>query len=82
VVPLYVVVPPRMLMLDLAGPIEVVRRANTCQAEVRFEVHHVGPRLLAARAGLLDGYSCTTHHQCCAELDGRPHDVVVKVPAP
>lgn len=143
VIPLYVVVPPRMLMLDLAGPIEVVRRANTLQAELRFEVHHVAPRakvmtsiglvvselaplpaslpddamimlggnvtqltlagdpdaardrddeaaivawlgavvqpghtviticsgaLLAARAGVLDGYSCTTHHQCCAEL--------------
>jgi transcriptional regulator GlxA family with amidase domain len=24
--------------------------------------------LLAGRAGLLDGYSCTTHFRCCAEL--------------
>jgi len=24
--------------------------------------------LLAGRAGLLDGYRCTTHHACCAEL--------------
>ena len=24
--------------------------------------------LLAARAGLLDGHACTTHHSCCAEL--------------
>ena len=145
VIALYVVTPPRVLMLDIAGPIEAVRRANVEQAAVRFEVIHVGPRprvmtsiglavtgiaalprelpddayvvlggsvttltvvpdeaaddardrrdaaeivawleatirpshtviticsgaLLAARAGLLDGYSCTTHFACCAEL--------------
>jgi transcriptional regulator GlxA family with amidase domain len=143
VIPLYVVIPPRPLLLDLAGPLEVVRRANVEQARVRFEVHHVGPRralmtsigvtladiaplpralpadamvlvsgnvttltmredrdaardrddeaaivgwlrdqvrpehvviticsgaLFAARAGLLDDHSCTTHHQCSAEL--------------
>lgn len=140
---LYVVVPPRLLLLDIAGPLEVVRRANIEQSKVRFTVHYVGPRrtvmtsiglpvatiaplprdlpadaivmisgsittlglrddphascdasddaaiidwlsahvrpdhvliticsgaLVAARAGLLDGYACTTHHQCTAEL--------------
>ena len=143
VIPLYVVSPPRLLMLDIAGPIDAIRRANVEQTEVRFDVIHIGPRptvmtsiglqigplaalprelpddallmiggtvttltlggdpdaardradeaaivawlratvrpchmvisicsgaLLAARAGLLDGYTCTTHHQCCAEL--------------
>ena len=143
VIPLYVVAPPRLMMLDVAGPIDAIRRANVGQSAVRFEVIHVGPRsrvmtsvglvvsriaalprslpddavvllggnvttltladdpdagrdasdeaaivawlaatlrpchtlitictgaLLTARAGLLDGYSCTTHHQCCAEL--------------
>jgi len=143
VIPLYVVVPPRMLMLDIAGPVEVIRRANIEQHALRFDVRHVGPRpsvmtsigvvasgiaplpvsvpddatiliggnvseltlardpagaadrrdeaaivawlgavirpchtviaicsgaVLAGRAGLLDGHSCTTHHQCCAEL--------------
>lgn len=143
VIPVYVVIPPRLLMLDLAGPLEVLRRANVEQSAIRFDVHHVGPRrsvmtsigmsvgaiaplpaavpdgalivlggsvsaltlapdgaaatdradeaaivawlaaairpahtvvsicsgaLLAARAGLLDGYSCTTHHLCIAEL--------------
>ena len=142
-IPLYVVIPPRPLLLDLAGPLEVVRRANIEQSRVRFDVLHVGPRrammssiglplaelaplpralpadatvlitgsvttltlrddpsaardrddeaaivdwlrdhvtpahtviticsgaLLAARAGLLDGHACTTHHQCAAEL--------------
>jgi transcriptional regulator GlxA family with amidase domain len=140
---LYVVVPPRALLLDLAGPIEVARRANVEQSRVRFTIHHIGPRrsvmtsiglaigdiaplpkrlpsdamvmvsgsvtqlslrddpdarrdrddeaaivawlrdnvapsnvvlticsgaLLAARAGLLDGHACTTHHQCTTEL--------------
>jgi transcriptional regulator GlxA family with amidase domain len=143
-VPVYVVIPPRALLLDIAGPLEVLRMANRLQKTVRFDVRHVGPSrsvfssigitlaeiqplpntlpdhamvmlggsidpgtqlgaqrdnnddntdeaeivswlrvsirsghrlisicsgaLLAARAGLLDGHSCTTHHQCCAEL--------------
>jgi transcriptional regulator GlxA family with amidase domain len=143
-VPVYVVIPPRALLLDIAGPLEVLRMANRLQKTVRFDVRHVGPSrsvfssigitlaeiqplpntlpdhamvmlggsidpgtqlgaqrdnnddntdeaeivswlrvsirsghrlisicsgaLLAARAGLLDGHCCTTHHQCCAEL--------------
>lgn len=43
-IPVYVVSPPRTLLLDLVGPLEVIRRANIEQTEVRFEVHHVGPR--------------------------------------
>lgn len=141
--PVFVVVPPRVLLLDLAGPLEVLRRANIEQAQVRFEVRYFAARtrvassiglelgglarlpaalppevllllvgntddvafgdgpadaevaddeaaivawlrravrpehavatvcagaLLAARAGLLDGYACTTHHSCTAEL--------------
>jgi transcriptional regulator GlxA family with amidase domain len=132
------------MLLDVAGPIEVLRAANREQSGVRFEVQFVGPRrsvvtsvgvtladvkplprsvpdhamvvlagdvdeimtsgnlppatddaaaaativewlrktirpshklvsicsggLLAGRAGLLDGFRCTTHHACCAEL--------------
>lgn len=41
-IPVYVVVPPRTLLLDLAGPLEVLRRANLLQDVVRFEVHYVG----------------------------------------
>jgi len=44
VLPVYVVVPPRVLLLDLAGPVEVLRKANLLQADVRFEVTFVGPR--------------------------------------
>jgi transcriptional regulator GlxA family with amidase domain len=39
----YVVVPPRLLLLDVAGPLEVVRWANHVQEAVRFEVHYAGP---------------------------------------
>lgn len=144
---IYVVLPPRVLLLDVAGPLEVLRRANQVQSSVRFDVHYVaatstvqssiglpisateplpgslpeaawvfvagdvdevmlpdvshGRRyenadsrdedtivawlrrvvqpntmlvcicsgaLLAARAGLLDGRACTTHHESCAQL--------------
>lgn len=142
-IPVLVVVPPRVLLLDIAGPVEVLRKANLEQAAVRFAVAYVGPSpavdssiglalaaiaplpetlpqealvvvpgavddplgrvaagwtddaahetaivrwlarvvrpgirlaticsgaLLAARAGLLDGHACTTHHATIAEL--------------
>jgi len=141
-IPVVVVAPPRTLLLDVAGPLEVLRRANLMQRALRFEVSYVAatrsvrtsiglelgalgalPRklpekamiliagnvdqrldgserdecdaaheqrivdwlrdtvrqghqllticsgaLFAARAGLLDGYSCTTHFMNCAEL--------------
>jgi transcriptional regulator GlxA family with amidase domain len=145
--PVWVVVPPRALLLDIAGPLEVLRWTNMVQDRLRFDVRYVGPResvtssigmrlseiaalprelaadsmlilsgsvsrvlemdagktrnaarddrlaesqivrwlretvrpehqvvsicsgaLLAGRAGLLDGHSCTTHHSNCAEL--------------
>ncbi|MCW1839216.1 GlxA family transcriptional regulator [Prosthecomicrobium hirschii] len=42
-VPVVAVVPPRVLLLDLAGPIEVLRKANLEQEAVRFEVSYVAP---------------------------------------
>ena len=143
---IYAVLPPRLLLLDVAGPLEVLRRANQEQSAVHFEVHYIGPSsslltsigislagieplpetmvdgamvvlagdvdemmpkaqsssskskqdiaaeqaivewlrravrpghklisicsgaLMAGRAGLLDGYNCTTHYSCCEEL--------------
>ncbi len=44
VVPVLVVVPPRALLLDIAGPVEALRRANLEQTAVRFDVRHVAPR--------------------------------------
>jgi transcriptional regulator GlxA family with amidase domain len=43
-IPVYVVVPPRLLLLDIAGPLEVLRQANRVQDAVRFEVVYVGPQ--------------------------------------
>lgn len=143
VLPILMVVPPRVLLLDIAGPMEVLRKANLEQAALRFDVTYVGPApeshssiglglsglaplpqslppdamvvlsgaadqplrpggqsreedaandativdwlgqsvgpehrlvticsgaLLAARAGLLDGRECTTHHAAIADL--------------
>lgn len=143
IIPVFAVVPPRTLLLDLAGPMEVLRRANLEQTEIGFDVAYVGPSpivgssiglelsgiaplpeilpdnalvivsgamdtpmgqpygdmasdakleaaitawlkrcvrpgirlvticsgaLLAARAGLLNGYECTTHHATISEL--------------
>ena len=42
-VPVFVVVPPRPLLLDIAGPIEVLRWANHVQDAVRFEVSYLAP---------------------------------------
>ncbi|MHC1548151.1 GlxA family transcriptional regulator [Phyllobacterium sp. K27] len=38
-----VVVPARALLLDIAGPVEVLRKANFDQDSVRFNVRYVGP---------------------------------------
>ena len=42
-VPVHVVVPPRVLLLDIAGPAEVLRRANLEQDAIRFTVAYIGP---------------------------------------
>lgn len=143
VIPVFAVVPPRALLLDIAGPMEVLRRANLEQAAVHFSAAYIGPSeevrsstgldlaniaplpahlpdgalvvvsgavdeplgaesdtkpgdaileakiiawlrqtirpgvrlaticsgaLLAARAGLLEGHECTTHHTLLPEL--------------
>ncbi len=141
-IPVLVVLPPRALLLDLAGPLEVLRIAGDVQDRVGFGIAFAASRavtrssigltlggagplpetvepgtvilvpgsvgcalgppsdrnddaeaearivfwlrdmvrpghrlvtvcdgaLLAARAGLLDGYACTTHHESCARL--------------
>ncbi len=43
VIPVHVVLPPRLLLLDIAGPIEVLRCANNAQSAIRFDVHYIGP---------------------------------------
>jgi transcriptional regulator GlxA family with amidase domain len=41
--PVYVVLPPRTLLLDVAGPLDVLRRANMVQQRVQFDVRYIGP---------------------------------------
>lgn len=133
--PIYILLPPNVLLLDVAGPAEVFFFANRYQQARRFSLHFIAPEpsvmsavglplvaqplpdrlpdgailllpgmsgeepewshpanqllvswlrsqaghcaclvticagaLLAARAGLLDGHLCTTHHSHCAQL--------------
>lgn len=132
---LYILLPPGVLLLDVAGPAEVFYFANRYQQEQQFVLHFIAPQrsvisaiglplaaeplptslpegailllpgmsgeepqwqdpanqqllewlalhgrrshllvticagaLLAARAGLLAGHSCTTHHSHCQQL--------------
>jgi transcriptional regulator GlxA family with amidase domain len=52
-IPVYVVLPPRTLLLDVAGPLEALRRANVIQDRVRFEVGYFGPaRTVSTSIGL------------------------------
>lgn len=56
-IPVLVVLPPRCLLLDVAGPLEVLRRANLEQRELRFDVRYVAAtRALTCSIGLrMDG---------------------------
>jgi transcriptional regulator GlxA family with amidase domain len=52
-IPVYVVLPPRTLLLDVAGPLEALRRANVVQERVRFDVGYFGPtRSVSTSIGL------------------------------
>lgn len=49
-----VIVPPRALLLDIAGPIEVLRRANIEQHDVHFDVRYASPTpRVASSIGLM-----------------------------
>lgn len=152
-IPVFMVVPPRALLLDIAGPVEVLRKANLVQQTIAFDVSYIGPSpgvrssvglelsgiaplpeavpdgalviisgaadepmgdftrdvaqekrleveivawlkrcirpgarlvticsgaLLAARAGLLDGYECTTHYATIPELKRLAPSAIVR----
>ena len=40
-IPVYVVLPPRTSLINVAGPVEVLRRANMEQSTIRFDVTYV-----------------------------------------
>ncbi len=138
IIPVYVLLPPYTLLMDVAGPVEVLRRANIEQDDVLFDYQFIAAQpsqttsvgltladlkplpdhipdgayvilsgsvtppddaqdiepelatlatwlngairpgitlvticsgaVLAARAGLMDGYACTTHAACLDEV--------------
>ncbi|WP_313061694.1 GlxA family transcriptional regulator [Agrobacterium cavarae] len=41
VIPVFVVLPPQTLLLDVAGPLEVLRYANEQQKKIRFDCHYI-----------------------------------------
>ncbi|GLS23080.1 transcriptional regulator [Labrys miyagiensis] len=43
VIPVFMVLPPRTLVLDVAGPMEVLRLANREQDHLRFDIRYVSP---------------------------------------
>lgn len=52
--PVWVVLPPRCLLLDVAGPVEVLRRANLEQQALHFEVRYTAARPeLVSSSGLV-----------------------------
>lgn len=54
IIPVFIVLPPRTLLLDVAGPAEVLRRANVEQQDIRFDLRFVGPLdRLASSVGLM-----------------------------
>ncbi|ENN89397.1 hypothetical protein RHSP_66754 [Rhizobium freirei PRF 81] len=147
IIPVYVLLPPYTLLMDVAGPVEVLRRANIEQEDVLFDYRFVAAQpsqttsvglmlaelkplpdhipdgayvilsgsvtppddtediepelatlaawlkrairpgitlvticsgaVLAARAGLMDGYACTTHAACLDEV--REHAPTARV---
>lgn len=41
IIPIFTVVPPHALLLDIAGPMEVLRYANRSQTDVVFDLHYL-----------------------------------------
>jgi transcriptional regulator GlxA family with amidase domain len=41
IIPVYTILPPHTLLLDVAGPLEVLRYANLEQAEILFDCHYL-----------------------------------------
>lgn len=56
IIPVFIVLPPRTMLLDVAGPAEVLRRTGVEQNAVGFDMRFVGPAAeLASSVGLVLG---------------------------
>src|SRR3954462_13336813 len=86
-IPVFVVIPPRLLLLDIAGPLEVLRQANRLQKAVRFEVRYIGPNssLLTSIGIALSGVEPLPEKlppQCWVVLAGDVEHVMLSGGAP
>lgn len=56
-IPVFILVPPDTLLIDIAGPLEVLRYANAEQDRVRFDYRYISakPRQLTSIGLVLDG---------------------------
>jgi transcriptional regulator GlxA family with amidase domain len=74
-IPAYVVLPPRTLLLDIAGPLEVLRRANQEQTAVYVVSQFVGHSCTAAIARYLVVYlrRSGSDPRLSPWLEGRNH---------
>lgn len=63
-IPVFVVLPAHTLLLDVAGPIEVLRKANQLQSEVAFDVRFVGalPEVTSSIGLRLSGIGALPEH--------------------
>ena len=41
IIPFYTLVPPHALLLDIAGPLEVIRYANAEQRDIHFDCRYI-----------------------------------------
>ena len=56
IIDVFIIIPPRALLLDIAGPAEVFRIANNEQSEVLFNLHYTGPKdAIHSSVGLVIG---------------------------
>ena len=53
-IPVLVVVPPRVLLLDLAGPLEVLRVAGAAQDQVALAIAYAAPDATTRSSGGLE----------------------------
>jgi transcriptional regulator GlxA family with amidase domain len=85
--PVWVVLPPRCLLLDVAGPAEVLRRANMEQQQLHFEVHYVAarPQLVSSvglALGRLGALPVTLPHEAAVLISGNVDDIAFATPTP
>ena len=74
VLDVWVVLPERVLLLDIAGPMEVLRRANVEQDALQFNVRYAGSKSRALSSGRHSAHR--TSRRCRARFPTAPCVVV------